>query len=57
MRSSVINHEVRDGSGVVFFESLSSEEAKHFIRDYDRATGTVLELYEVRRTPVDHTTE
>lgn len=51
---SIVNHEVRDGSGAVFFESIFSDEAKRFIRDYDRDTGVVLELYEVRRTPKDH---
>ena len=54
---SIINHEVRDGSGIVFFESIFADEAKRFIRDYDRDTGVVLELYEVKRTPKDHTAQ
>jgi hypothetical protein len=52
---SIVNHEVRDDSGAVFFESIFADEAKRFIRDYDRDTGVVLELYEVNRTPKDHT--
>jgi hypothetical protein len=52
--SSIKVSEVRDANGGTHFESVSLEEAKRFLRDYDTEYGIVLELYEVSRVPTDH---
>ena len=47
-------NEVRNNNGTIHFESVSLEEAKRFIRDYNAQNSVVLELYDYDRTPVDH---